>query len=89
LANRPVVWLWKLADIADISADHEAEQMLGINALCANTARKSAETHTNTARQIFELIAIHYGNETTALLTDIAPYHNVAQRQTLRFEPVG
>ena len=48
-----------LTDIADIGANHEAEQMLGINALGANTARKSAVTHTNTARQIFERIGIH------------------------------
>ena len=52
LADRPVVSAtpgkssgglgleFALADIADICADHEAEQMLGINALCVNTARK-------------------------------------------------
>jgi hypothetical protein len=34
------------ADIADIGADHEAEQMLGIDALRANTARKQrGKTH--------------------------------------------
>ncbi len=35
-----------LADIADIRADHEAEQMLGIDAFRANTAWKQrGETH--------------------------------------------
>ena len=49
IPGKPSVGLaleFALADIADIRADHEAEQMLGINALRANTARKQrGETH--------------------------------------------
>ena len=49
-----------LADIADIGADHEAEQMLGIDALGATGSRKQrSENATMPAQNIFALIGIH------------------------------
>src|SRR5712691_400408 len=66
------------ADISDVRADHEAEQMLGINALCSNTARKQ-RGETQDCRPAGLRANWHsqsHGDETTASLTDNAPYHN-------------